>query len=118
MTEGPHAPKYVFVYTYPGYLSTRTYYLKWIEAYRKALIPVYAVCRTKKLKMEKNLFDMDAHGPPFPKKKIFFSCDFPKLFHCSCDCILSRLCHRGITYHVKNHLLKFFWTKIKFTQKK
>ena len=64
MTEGPHAPKYVFVYTYPGYLSTRTYYLKWIEAYRKALIPVYAVCRTKKLKMEKKLFDMDAHGPP------------------------------------------------------
>ena len=72
MTEGPHAPKYVFVYTYPGYLSTRTYYLKWIEAYRKALIPVYAVCRTKKLKMEKNLFDMDAHGPPFPKNIYFF----------------------------------------------
>ena len=59
--------------------------------YRKALILGYATMRTKKLKMEKKIFHMDAHGSPFPKKKIFFSCDFPKLFHCSCDCILSRL---------------------------
>ena len=85
--------------------------------YRKALIPGYPFKRSKKLKMEKILFDMDAHGPPFPKKKIFFSCDFPKLFHCSYDCILSRLVSKGINRHVKNHLLKFFWTKIKFRKK-
>ena len=50
-----------------------------------------SIHETVKTENGKILFHMDAHGPPFPKKKIFFSCDFPKLFHCSCDCILSRL---------------------------
>ena len=74
--------------------------------------------RTKKLKMENILFDMDAHASHasmdhhFTKKKIFFSCDFPKLFHCSCDAILTRLKDRGINRHVKNHLPEIYKNKI------
>ena len=54
----------------------------------------------------------------FQKQSYSFSCDFPlpKTFSLLVwSHFFVSPCHRGINRHVKNHLLKFFWTKIKFT---
>ena len=86
----------------------------WGSSIEKLLFQVMQCVGPKNWKWKKFI----SHGCAWitiSKKKNIFFLWLPKTFSLLVWLHFVSPCHRGINRHVKNHLLKFFWTKIKFT---